>query len=95
MNFFEFLDTIYRKTAAKLQENYSPSVDGYAKAAHGLVALERTIAKWISFPLILGYFIGVKLKIIKQPVFENPLHQTRFDRPELKKSEEPVEHAKA
>lgn len=84
MNFFEFLDTKYRKTANALSQVYHPIPDGYAKAASSLIGFQRSLSKWCSMPLLVIEYLLVKTSWRDAPVFEiqtKPAHTLIKDGP--------------
>lgn len=77
LKLFDFLDIKYRSTAIELQKEYSPFIDGKAKAAHGLIGICRTLSKWLYTPLILAEYLLVLSRIKKAPEpIEAPLKPT-------------------
>lgn len=67
MKLFTFLDLKYRNLVLAGQAEFHPFTDGKTKAAFTLIGFMRTIAKWVSMPVILCEYLLVTIHIMQPP----------------------------
>jgi hypothetical protein len=66
MKFHEYMESVYVASNLEVQREFSVSLQGKAQAAHGLIALHRTLAKLFFYPTLLFGFLLMKLNLSKQ-----------------------------
>jgi len=68
MMFHDFLESKHVRTNIALQQVYHPYGQGKILAAAGLVAAQRKILTWINYPILLGEYVLIALRLKKAPL---------------------------
>jgi hypothetical protein len=67
MKFHSFLESNYVTTNRALQEEYSPSLQARINAIQALINCQKTILRWLSYPVLLVGYLSVLLGLKDAP----------------------------
>ena len=67
MQFHDFLDSKHVRTNMALQQVYHPYGQAKIQAVAGLIGLQRKILTWVNYPILLGEYVLISLRLKKAP----------------------------
>ena len=71
MKFHDFLESIFVSTNISNQQSYHPAKQAKTMAVQSLINAQRTVLKWLNYPVLLFNYILVALRFVAPPMPAN------------------------